>query len=84
MHTSIPDITGKQLIRLFLKDSWGVGRKAKHGMTLRKRVGNRTRVTFIPDTRASLPIGTLRAILGTKQTGLGKNGLLKLLNKYGI
>jgi hypothetical protein len=53
-------------------------------MTLRKRVGNRTRVTFIPDTRASLPIGTLRAILGTKQTGLGKNGLLKLLNKYGI
>ena len=84
MYTSIPAITGKQLIGLLQKDGWVIGRKAKHGMTLRKHIGNRTRVTFVPDTRASLPVGTLRAILSVKQTGIGKNGLLKLLNKYGI
>jgi len=84
MYTIVPAITGKQLIKLLKKDGWQVGRKCNHGISLRKSIGERTRVTFIPDTRASLPQGTLQAILGHKQTGIGKKGLLDLLNKYGI
>jgi ABC-type nitrate/sulfonate/bicarbonate transport system ATPase subunit len=41
-------------------------------------------VTVIPDTRASLDEGTLAAILGSKQTGIGKKGLLNLINKFGL
>lgn len=84
MYTKAPALTGKQLIKLLKKDGWVVGRKAQHGVSLTKSIGNRTKVTFIPDTRASLDSGTLGAILGVKQTGLGKRGLLELLNKYGI
>lgn len=84
MYTKVPAITGKQLIKLFQKDGWLVGRKAHHGLSLTKFTGDHTKVTFIPDTRASLDTGTLGAILGVKQTGLGKKGLLELLNKYSI
>lgn len=83
-YTSIPAVTGKQLIKLLKKDGWVVGRKAKHGISLTKNIGDRTLVTVIPDTRASLDKGTLMAILNIKQTRLGKKGLLKLINRYGI
>lgn len=80
-YRKIPALTGLDLIKLLIKAGWEKGRKAKHGYTLTKRFGNRTRVTFIPVKKDSLPIGTLMVILGPKQTGLGKKGLLRLLNK---
>ncbi|OYD14297.1 hypothetical protein CH333_08185 [candidate division WOR-3 bacterium JGI_Cruoil_03_44_89] len=83
-YTRTPAITGKQLIRLLKKDGWIVARKARHGISLTKYIGGRNKVTVIPDTRASLDTGTLMAILGNKQTSLGKKGLLKLINKHGI
>lgn len=83
-YTSIPAITGKQLIRLLKRDGWVVRRKAKHGVSLTRNIGDRTLVTVIPDTRASLDKGTLMAILSIKQTCIGRKGLLKLINKYGI
>lgn len=83
-YTTLPAITGKQLIKLLKKDGWAVGRRAKHGITLTKAFPDRTRVTFVPDTRASLPEGTLQAILSTDQTDIGKRGLLDLINKSGI
>ena len=83
-YTKIPAITGKQLIRLLRKDGWVVGRRATHGISLTKNIGDRTIVTVIPDTRASLDTGTLGAIIGPKQTRLGKKRSLKLLNKYGL
>ena len=83
-YTSIPAVTGKQLIRLLKKGGWVVRRKAWHGISLTKSTGDRTLVIVVPDTRASLDRGTLMAILSSKQTRLGKKGLLKLLNKYGI
>ncbi|MDO9334360.1 MAG: hypothetical protein Q7T57_07570 [Dehalococcoidales bacterium] len=49
-----------------------------------KDIGNKTLVTIIPTSNASLPHGTLGAILGVKQTKLGKDGLLGLLNKHGL
>ena len=84
MYTKLPAITGKQLIELLQKDGWVIGRKATHGISLTKPFGNRTRVTVVPDYRVSLDTGTLSAILGVKQTGLGKKGLLDLVNKYGL
>ena len=84
MYTKVPAITGKQLIRLLKKDGWTEGGRTRHGISLTKHISGRTKVTVIPDTNASLPNGTLSAILGIKQTGIGKGGLLKLLNKYGI
>ena len=81
MNSSLPAITGKQLIRILEKDGWKIGRKATHGRTMTKYIGGRTRVTFIPEGKASLPDGTLAAILGPKQTGVGREGLVKLLKK---
>jgi len=83
-YTKLPALSGRQLIRLLRRDGWIIGRRARHGISLTKHFGDRTRVTVIPDTSASLDEGTLMAILGVKQTNLGKRGLLDLTNKYGI
>jgi predicted RNA binding protein YcfA (HicA-like mRNA interferase family) len=80
----LPRISGKQLIRLAVKDGWIVKRRARHGIALSKKFGDRTRVTVIPDTRAELDEGTLSAIIGPKQMGIGKGGLFKLIDKYGL
>jgi predicted RNA binding protein YcfA (HicA-like mRNA interferase family) len=82
--TQLPAITGKQFIKLLQKDGWTVGRKANHGITMTKYVQDRTLVTFIPDTRASLIPDTLYLVLGTRQTKIGRNGLLALIEKYGL
>jgi predicted RNA binding protein YcfA (HicA-like mRNA interferase family) len=62
----LPRITGKQLIKLAVKNGWVAGRYARHGRTLTKKFPDRTRVTFVPDTRAELDEGTLAAIIGPK------------------
>jgi predicted RNA binding protein YcfA (HicA-like mRNA interferase family) len=83
--SDIPAISGYQLIKLLCRDGWVPGRKATHGRCLTKKLPNgRTLVTFVPETTASLPEGTLHAILSSKQTQIGKAGLVRLLNKYGI
>ncbi|MBM3141531.1 MAG: hypothetical protein FJ005_00585 [Chloroflexi bacterium] len=74
-----------QPVKLLQKDGWKPGRKAKHGRCLTKRMpSGRTRVTFVPEMRASLPDGTLSAILSEKQTGIGKDGLRRLIERYGV
>jgi len=75
-------ITGKQLISLLQKDGWIIRRRARHGLSLSKCVDGTNIVTIVPYSRAVLPAGTLSAILGDKQTGIGRNGLLDLINKY--
>ena len=81
-YQKIPALNGFELIKLLKKDGWVEHRKTTHGIALKKRVCDRTRVTIVPKTRATLPTGTLMAILGEKQTGLGRLGLLQLLCKY--
>jgi len=81
---NLPAITGKQIIKLLKADGWVEGRKARYGITLTKKYGNTTRVTFIPDKKASLPNGTLHAILGPLQTQPGNKGLEELIKKYGL
>jgi predicted RNA binding protein YcfA (HicA-like mRNA interferase family) len=83
-YTQLPTISGKKLIKLLQKAGWDVHGRAKHGVALRKRFADRTRVTIVPDTTARLDDGTLSAILGQKQTNIGKRGLLNLINKFGI
>ena len=83
-YTTIPAITGFQLIRLLEKDGWKQGRKTEHGRALSKIYPDRARVTTIPEKQSSLIDFTLSLILGPKQTGIGKHGLLELLNKYGL
>ncbi len=83
-YTKLPAISGKQLIKLLVKDDWIIEGRRTHGVALSKHFDDRTRVTIIPDTYAPLDDGTLGAILGLKQTCIGKAGLLDLVNKYGI
>jgi predicted RNA binding protein YcfA (HicA-like mRNA interferase family) len=81
----LPAITGKQLIRLLRLDGWQVARKANHGQSLTKVFPDgTTRVTVVPDKRSVLPPGTLGAILGPKQTGLGRSGLNRLIDLHGL
>jgi predicted RNA binding protein YcfA (HicA-like mRNA interferase family) len=84
-YTSLPSFSGKQLIRLLLKAGGTIEGKSTPGshVAVVYYVGGRKRVFVIPDTSSSLPTGTLHGIISKKQTGLGKNGLLKLLSKYG-
>jgi len=83
-YTKPPAISGKQLIRLLQKDGWMLRGSVRHGVALSKAMGERTRVTVIPNTTASLDNGTLSAILGPKQTAIGRDGLLALLNRFGL
>lgn len=83
-YTQLPTISGKKIIRLLQKGGWIIHRRTRHGVSLIKVVGEQTRVTVVQDTRAIIPVGTLSDILSQKQTGIGKKGLLELVNKYGI
>jgi len=81
-YQSIPALSGFELIKILKKDGWIEHRRTTHGIALKKRIEDRTRVTIVPKTRATLPTGTLMAIMGEKLTGLGRSGLLCLLNRY--
>jgi len=80
MYTKIPAISGNLLIELLKGDGWEEGRRTKHGISMTKFITDRTRVTIIPTVNSPLPDGTLSAILGPKQTGIGKSGLRRILN----
>ena len=58
--------------------------RTRHGVWLVKQKDARKINTVVPDKKIELPDGTLSGILGPKQTGIGKQGLLELLNKYGL
>ena len=80
---ALPAISGNKLIKLLKKDGWVEKRRATHGASLAKQFGDRFRVTVVPTKNSSLPNGTLADILRSKQTGLGRAGLLDLIKKFG-
>ena len=84
MPDNLPAITGKQLIVLLKKDGWEEQRRTRHGVALSKEIEGRNLVTVVPDTKTSLPDGTLGAILSVKQTRIGKRGLRELIRKYRV
>ena len=60
-------------------------RNSREGIVFRKLFADgRTRVTVIPRKRRPLTPGTLSAILGAKQSGIGREGLQALIQKYGL
>jgi predicted RNA binding protein YcfA (HicA-like mRNA interferase family) len=80
----LPAITGKQLIRLLRRDGWTDVRRTRHGIAFTKAVEGRKRLTLVPDKRSVLPDGTLAAILGPKQSGIGRAGLARLIERHGL
>ena len=78
-------VTGRELIRLLELDGWTRAGRRTHGIFLWKRFEgeNIARTTVVPDKSQTLPRGTLGAILGIKQTGLGAEGLTRLVELYG-
>jgi predicted RNA binding protein YcfA (HicA-like mRNA interferase family) len=77
-----PAISGVELMKLLEKDGWVKGRHTRHGAAFNKTFpSGETRVTIVPNKTKPLPEGTLRAILGPRQTGIGRRGLLRLLEK---
>lgn len=83
-YARLSPLSGRKLIKLLKKDGWVIRGRTRHGVALAKQFSDRIRVTVVPDTNAILPDGTLGAILGPKQTNIGKAGLLDLVNKYGV
>ena len=83
---NLPAITGFQLIRLLLLDGWNRGKHGTHGQALYKYIKRKqkTLVTVVPRTRASLPASTLGQILNVKQTQLDRKGLAALIEKHGL
>ncbi len=81
MSGNPPAISGKDLIRLLQKNGWEILRTSRHGAALRKFDPDlgRSRITVVPTKSGSLPPGTLGNILSPKQTGIGRDGLVKLL-----
>ena len=69
-------------MRLLERDGWMPGRRANHGIFFSKQFPSETRprTTVIPDKSEPLPNGTLGAILGPKQTGIGRAGLQALID----
>lgn len=84
MATTLPAITGKQLIRLLRRDGWTEVRRTNHGIAFTKTIDDRKRLTLVPDKRSTLPDGTLAAILGPKQSGLGRVGLARMIQRHGL
>ena len=77
------NITAKELTRLLKLDGWVEARWTTHGLAMTKSFPDgRTRVTVVP-RRGVLAAGTFAAILGPRQTGLGRDGLERLIRRYG-
>ena len=85
MAGALPAVTGRQLIRLLRRDGWTSARRSTHGRFLSKTFPDGTvRTTVVPDKRRPLAPGTLGDILGPLQTGLGRDGLLALIQQHGL
>lgn len=80
MGGGIPSLTGEELVLLLQRDGWELVERKTHGQYLRKLYDGKYRYTTVPTKGGALPDGTLGAILGPKQTSIGKAGLKKLID----
>ncbi len=66
------------------EDGWERRGRRTHGIFYSKLFPGETfpRSTVIPDKSDDLPTGILGAILGVKQTGIGRGGLQDWIDKY--
>ena len=82
MAGGLPAISGNDLADLLEKDGWTRGRDCPHGVAFSKRYPSGFRFTTVPKRKKSLVPSTLGCILGTKQTGLGRAGLLAMIERH--
>jgi predicted RNA binding protein YcfA (HicA-like mRNA interferase family) len=75
----LPAISGKELMGLLEKDGWVKVRQSTHGVAYTKMIQGVPVITTIQNRGKSLAKGTLAAILGPKQTQLGRDGLKRLM-----
>ena len=80
----LPALSGRQFRRLLEADGWKFVRYSQHGALLTKRVGGESKNVVVKNTSRDLPNGTLAAILSQRQTGLGRDGLLRLIERHGL
>ena len=80
----IPTLKGRELYRLLIADGWEFQRHTRHGDFLTKKFGDKNRTTLVKNDGRDIPTGTLSKILGQKQTGLGRDGLLRLIERHGL
>jgi len=83
MSGGLPAISGAKLAALLEKDGWQFVRDSTHGAAYTKTFADGPRIATVQTRRKSLARGTLAAILGPKQTGLGRRGLERLLRRHG-
>lgn len=85
MADSLPAITGYQLIRLLKLDGWVPVRDSREGVVFHRRYEDGTfRSTVVGRKRRPLTDGVLAAILGPRQTGIGRDGLRTLIQEHGL
>jgi len=73
MSRKLAAISGHQLIRLLLLDGWEHRGRRTHGVGLSKLgPDGHKHYTLVPDHTDPLAPGTLAAILGPDQSGLGR------------
>ncbi|HZT05703.1 MAG TPA: hypothetical protein VFC51_01620 [Chloroflexota bacterium] len=84
MADELPALTGSQLIRLLTLDGWEEQRRSRHGVALGKAIGGRRRVAVVPTKTGSMHPNTLARLLGPKQTGVGRAGLVRLIERHGL
>ena len=83
MAGGTPAINGIKLMKLLRADGWREEGRNDHGISLSKVFADGERLTTIADKSDSLAQGTLNAILGPLQTGIGRRGFRLLLKKHG-
>ena len=76
------NVSERELMRLLESDGRIPGRRSRHGIFYHKQFDGepRPRFTVVPDKSAPIPDGALGAILGPRQTGIGRVGLQSLLD----
>ena len=80
----LPALTCRQVLKLLLAEGWERKRNTRHAVLLQKRFPDGTKIAFVKDSRAIIPPPVLSDILGPKQTGIGRDGLRRLIERYGL
>jgi len=73
------------LIRLFRRDGWSEkSKQTREGVFFYKHFPEGMRRTVIPPKRRPLTPGLLAAIIGPKQSGIVREGLAAMIERYGL
>ncbi len=81
MADEIPSLSGTDLIKLLKSNGLISKGQSTHGETLYKNIDNKNVYTTIPKKYKKIPNSVLGQILGPKQTNLGRDGLIAMIER---